>query len=79
MKGTCEQIPFYFFLKFMMLRSDHGLVFIYKTIKETAISRLLSLFRIIFSAYHIYLTLKIQFREYFSKSSSYFSHADMPR
>ena len=30
MKGTCEQIPFYFFLKFMMLRwtvvliiSDH--------------------------------------------------------
>lgn len=24
MKGTCEQIPFHFFLKFMMLGSDGG-------------------------------------------------------
>ena len=24
MKGTCEQIPFYFFLKFMMLRWTGG-------------------------------------------------------
>jgi len=26
MKGTCEQIPFHFFLKFMMLSSTGGLV-----------------------------------------------------
>lgn len=26
MKGTCEQIPFYFFLKFMMLTSSGGLI-----------------------------------------------------
>ena len=26
MKGTCEQIPFHFFLKFMMLTSSGGLI-----------------------------------------------------
>lgn len=26
MKGTCEQIPFHFFLKFMMLRCGGGAV-----------------------------------------------------
>ena len=33
--------------------------------------------QMLFTSFHF--NIKIQSREYFSKSSSYFSHADMPR